>query len=110
MRTWRLAVPLAAAAVLAPTPAQYAQNVAAICDGARLFNGAHEIGTRAGALAVARDIRTTGRRRLQLVVATPRPVRTDHDARRWIDLERRLVAIYARNYVRIWIAIDRANS
>jgi hypothetical protein len=64
----------------------------------------------AGAIAVSRDIRATGARRLRRVDAIAKPVSTARLAIAWIGLERRLVKIYASTYLRIWYAIDRANS
>ena len=49
----------------------YSLAVARICADALLFEKAHAIGTRAGALAVARDIRASTRRRLQRVADIP---------------------------------------
>jgi hypothetical protein len=63
--------------------------------GALLFDGHHQIGTLAGAIAVSRDIRATGARRLRRVDAIAKPVRTARLAIAWIGLERRLVKIYA---------------
>ena len=91
-----------------PTQASYVKEAATICAGARLFDGTHSIGTRAGALAVARDIRATGRNRLNRVDALPKPTATGHRVASWLTLERRLVELYAANYVRIWNAIEHA--
>ena len=90
-------------------PARYAMEVRAICAGARMFDGTHEIGTRAGAIAVAQDIRLTGRRRLDRVAALPRP-KTRARVAAWLALERRLVKVYAATYLRIWKAIDTART
>jgi hypothetical protein len=100
----------APAAASTPTAAEYARTVTGICRGALLFEGSHEIGTRAGAIAVSRDIRATGSRRLRKVAAVPKPPATAAGAERWLALERRLVATYASTYVRIWDEIDRATS
>jgi hypothetical protein len=67
-------------------------------------------GTRAGAVAVSRDIRQTGTRRLRRVAAVPEPHSQAHLIRRWLNVERRLVATYARDYLLIWNAIDAANT
>lgn len=94
----------------APSAVAYSLQVRAICSGARMFDGTHEIGTRAGAIAVARDIRMTGGRRLTRVAALPRPQSTRARVAAWLSLERRLVALYAATYVRIWNAIDSAHT
>jgi hypothetical protein len=88
----------------------FADQVNHICAGALLFEGRHEIGTRAGAHAVSRDIRETGARRLRRVAAVPEPHSQAAVIRRWLDIERRLVAAYARDYLLIWNAIEEANS
>jgi hypothetical protein len=112
-------VVLAAAALLAgatqaaqalQTPARYSQAVAPICAGALLFEGHHQIGTLAGAIAVSQDIRATGARRLRRVDAVAKPAGIARLAAAWIALERRLVKTYASTYLRIWYAIQRANS
>jgi hypothetical protein len=118
-RAGRILVMLAATAILAAqasatgfrtTPAEYSRAVSRICTGALLFNGTHSIGTRAGAVAVSKDIRATGRRRLRRVDAVPKPVASARLARRWIATERALVARYAWAYVQIWDAIERADT
>jgi hypothetical protein len=102
--------PVPVAPSSAPSAAAYSLQVQTICSGARLFDGTHEIGTRAGAIAVARDIRMTGRRRLARVAALPRPASRRARLAAWLALERRLVALYATTYVRIWNAIDSAHT
>jgi len=92
------------------TSGGYSRAVTKICVGALLFEGRHAIGTRAGAMAVSTDIRTTGDRRLRRVEAVPKPARTARLARRWIATERLLVATYAWAYLRIWGAIERART
>jgi hypothetical protein len=92
------------------TPAAYSRAVSRICAGAALFSHNHEIGTRAGAIAVSRDIRTTGHNRLRRVDAVTKPVKTAAKDTRWIATERKLVDMYARNYLRIWNQIERANT
>jgi hypothetical protein len=92
------------------TPAAYSRAVSRICTGAPLFSHKHEIGTRAGAIAVSRDIRTTGHKRLLRVDAVTKPVKTAGKDTRWITTERTLVDMYARNYLRIWNQIERANT
>jgi hypothetical protein len=81
--------------------------VARICAGSVLFAGRHEIGTRAGAIAVARDIRRTGLNRLRRVDRIAKPPATATLDGRWIGLERRLVWVYASTYLRIWYVIER---
>jgi len=88
----------------------FSDRVGEICAGALLFQGRHEIGTRAGAIAVSRDIEDTGTRRLRRVAAVPQPSAQAAAVRRWLDVERRLVAMYSRNYLRIWDAIENADS
>lgn len=88
----------------------FSNRVNRICAGAVLFEGRHEIGTRAGAVAVSRDIRKTGARRLRRVAAVPGPHSQAQVIRRWLEVERRLVAAYARDYFLIWGAIEDANS
>src|SRR4051812_5610023 len=51
----------------------FSNRVSHICRGAVMFAGRHEIGTRAGAVAVSRDIRQTGAQRLRRVAAAPEP-------------------------------------
>jgi hypothetical protein len=92
------------------TPAGYSRAIARICAGALLFDGRHEIGTRAGAVAVARDIRATGNRRLRRVDAVAKPPATDDALVRWIATERQLVDLYAVTYLRIWNEIERART
>lgn len=92
------------------TTAHYSRAVSRICAGARLFSHRHEIGTRAGAIAVSRDIRTTGHRRLRRVDAVTKPVKTALADARWIATERKLVDMYATNYFRIWQEIERADT
>jgi len=88
----------------------FSNRVSHICRGAVMFAGRHEIGTRAGAVAVSRDIRQTGARRLRRVAAAPEPDSQARVIRRWLEVERRLVAAYARDYLLIWDAIEGANS
>src|SRR5262249_4021018 len=98
------------AAAVSPPPAEYARTVTHICRGALLFEGSHEIGTRAGAVAVSHDIRATGSRRLARVDAVPKPAATARVAVRWIAIERRLVATYATAYLQVWGAIEKATT
>ena len=95
---------------LSQTPAGYSRAVTQICAGALLFDGRHQIGTRAGAVAVANDIRATGTRRLGRVDAVTKPESNARLAADWIAVERRLVETYAASYLQIWDEIERANS
>ena len=88
----------------------FSTQVNEICAGAVMFAGRHEIATRAGAVAVSRDIRQTGARRLRRVAAVPKPESQVEAIGRWIGIERGLVAAYARDYLLIWDAIEGANS
>jgi len=90
--------------------AEYSVAVARICAGSLLFDHAHSIGTRAGALAVARDIRASTARRLARVAVIPVPATLRPISLRWIALQRRLAASYARDWVRIYDAIAAANT
>ena len=89
---------------------RYSLAVARICSGALLFEHAHAIGTDAGALAAAQDIRQSARRRLDRVAAIPIPPELERLATRWISLQRRLAASYAANWMRIHYAIDAART
>ena len=92
----------------AMTTSRYARTIARICDGGVLFTGTHEMGTRAGAIAVSRDIRATGQRRLRRVRAVPKPPRIASQAAHWIATEAKLVDLYALTYLRIWMKIEWA--
>ena len=96
----------AAPAVAAPTPAAYSRDVSGVCSHALLVEGRHSIGTRPGALAVARDIRASTARRLARVTALPAPAAEAVTVARWIGVERRLADMYARTYLRIYDAIS----
>jgi hypothetical protein len=100
----------AQAAQSSQTPAGYSRAVTRICTGALLFDGRHQIGTRAGAVAVSKDIRATGARRLGRVDAVPKPASTARLTADWIAVERRLVETYAATYLQIWDEIEHANS
>jgi len=93
-----------------PTAAAYARAVTRICAGALLFDHRHEMGTRADALSVARDIRASTRRRLALVAEVTPPPKERGTAMRWIALEQRLANAYARDWVRIFDVIDAART
>ena len=64
--------------------------------------GRHPIGTRAGALEVADDIRSSSRRRLSLGRRLPAPPGEARLVTRWLAVEQRLADVYASNYVRIY--------
>jgi hypothetical protein len=101
----------ASPAAASPSPVQhYSLAVARICAGALLFEHPHQIGTDAGALAAARDIRRSAHRRLARVAAIPVPGEVTHLATRWISLQRRLAESYATNWMRIHRAIDAART
>jgi hypothetical protein len=100
----------ASAAASTPTLGEYARAVTGICRGALLFEGRHQIGTRAGAIAVSRDIRASGSRRLRQVDAVPKPSEAAQQVVSWIAIERRLVATYASAYLQIWDKIERATT
>ena len=70
----------------------------------------HEMGTRADALAVARDIRASTARRLARVTALSVPPELQHTSSRWISSQRRLASLYARTWVRIYDTIDAART
>jgi hypothetical protein len=95
-----------AAPSFAGQTATFSNEVNRICAGAVLFEGTHEIGTRDGAVAVSNDILETGTRRLSRVAAVPRPASQAAIIGRWLEVERRLVAAYARDYLLIWDAIE----
>lgn len=94
----------------ATTPRTYSQAVARLCAGAVLFSHSHAIGTRDGAIAVSQDIRRTGARRLRRVDAVAKPAPEATLAHNWISVERHLVELYATTYLRIWYAIERAET
>jgi hypothetical protein len=90
--------------------APWSRAVTGICAHALLFEGRHEIGTRPGAVAVARDIRASTARRVRSIRALPvRPSR-QRLAGRWLRLERRLAGVYASSYVRIYDAVAAAKT
>jgi len=92
------------------TATTYSRAVGQICAGAVLFEQPHRIGTRAGALAVASDIRATSRRRLALVATVQPAPRQEAMAVRWQAVEQRLADAYALNYVRIYDLIAAPRS
>ena len=117
MRT--VATSLAALAVLAgaadaaqapQTPAGYSRAVVQICAGALLFDKPHQMGTRPDAVSIAEDIRASTARRLDRVTAVPVPPELQDLSNRWIDSQRRLAALYATTWVRIYDTIDAAHT
>jgi hypothetical protein len=92
------------------TAAEYSFAIARICAGALLFDHAHNMGTRADALAVARDIRASTVRRLARVTALPVPPVLERLSARWIASQRQLAALYARTWVRIYDTIAAART
>ena len=87
----------------------WSRAVTRICAGALLFERRHEIGTRRGALAVARDIRLSTGRRLARIAALSVAARPAL-ATNWLRVERRLALAYAHSYMRIFQAIDAAHT
>jgi hypothetical protein len=105
------AMVVSATAKSAPaTSTVWSRAVAQICAHPRLFEHRHQIGTHEGALAVARDIRSSTERRLARVVAIPVDPPQAKLTTRWLSVERRLAATYARSYVRIFEVIDGAKT
>jgi hypothetical protein len=98
------------AAAVSPYSSPWSRQVTGICSHALLFEGSHQIGTRAGAVAVARDIRASTARRLWHIRALSIPAPQQRLSRRWLRLERRLAAVYASSYLRIYDAIAAANT
>jgi hypothetical protein len=109
---------LAAAALVAPaghaasadSATEYSRGVWRICTGALLFDHPHDMGTRADALAVARDIRASTARRLARVTALSVPRELRRLNSRWISSQRRLASLYARLWVQIYDTIDAART
>jgi hypothetical protein len=90
--------------------AEYARAVTRICAGALLFDHAHDMGTRIDALAVARDIRASTARRLGRVTKVAVPSRLRLLSSHWISSQRRLAAMFARLWVRMYDAVDAART
>jgi hypothetical protein len=103
-----LVAALAATAPTAADPTSWSDGVTQICAHALLFEGRHEIGTRAGAIAVARDIRASTARRLDRIRALQAPPPQPDLSIQWLDLEQQLADLYASSYVRIYDAIAAA--
>jgi hypothetical protein len=114
----RLLLVLVAAALVAMpghaaprnSAARYSAAVTRICAGALLFDHAHHEGTRADAIAIARDIEASTARRLARVTSVPVPEELVRLSSRWVSTQRRLAAMYSRNWVRIYDAIDAART
>ena len=70
----------------------------------------HQMGTRPDALSIAEDIRASTARRLDRVTAVPVPPELQDLSSRWIDSQRRLAALYATTWVRIYDTIDAAHT
>jgi hypothetical protein len=103
-----LVAALAATATTTADPASWSDGVTQICAHALLFEGQHEIGTRAGAIAVASDIRASTARRLDRIRALQVPPPQPGLSTQWLDLEQQLADMYASSYVRIYDAIAAA--
>jgi hypothetical protein len=84
------------------TPTAYSRVITQMCAHASLFEQTHAIGTRAGALELAGDIRASADRRYARVAAVGAPWGEQHRVGRSLVLERNLTEAYARNYVRIY--------
>jgi hypothetical protein len=97
-------------AAVTPYPSSWSREVTGICAHALLFEGRHQIGTRAGAVAVARDIRASTARRLWHIRALSIRSPQQRLSRRWLRLERRLAAVYASSYLGIYDAIAAAET
>jgi|KBSMisStaDraftv2_1062788.scaffolds.fasta_scaffold367793_1 hypothetical protein len=94
----------------AATQPSWSGSVTHICAHALLFEQRHQMGTRAGAEAVARDIRaSTGRRLARIHALRVRPPQPQR-AVRWLVVERRLAGVYATSYVRIYDVIASAHT
>lgn len=103
-----LVAALTATVATAADPTSWSDGVTQICANALLFEGSHEIGTRAGAVAVARDIRASTAGRLDRIRALEAPPLQPGLSLQWLDLEQRLADMYASSYVRIYDAIAAA--
>ena len=90
--------------------AAYSAAVTQVCVGALLFDHAHQMGTRSDALSIAADIRASTARRLDHVTAVSVPPELQSSNSRWIDSQRRLAALYATTWVRIYDTIDAAHT
>ena len=93
-----------------PSAAEYSRAVWQICAGALLFDHPHDMGTRADALEVAQDIRDSTARRLALVTTVTPPLKLQLASSRWISSQRRLAAMFADIWVRIYDTIEAAQT
>jgi hypothetical protein len=98
------------ATAAAPRAASWSSGVSRICVHALLFEKRHRIGTRAGAVSVAVDIRASTARRLGKIHALRAAPAEPALAAEWVTLERRLAAAYARVYVEIYDVIAAAQT
>ena len=103
-------IALTAAPPAATASTAWSRGVTNICAHALLFEGSHEIGTRAGAVAVAQDIRASTERRLARVATLPVPQAQRTVTARWLAVESRLAAVYASSYLRIFDVIAAAKT
>ena len=90
--------------------ADYSLTVTRICAGALLFEGTHEMGTRSDALEIADAIRASTAGRLARVAVVSVPDELQQTSSRWISSRRRLAALYARLWVRMYDTIDAART
>ena len=93
-----------------PTFATWRRTEVHVCAHSLLFEHKHAIGTRAGALAVARDIRASTHHRLARVEAGGTPTVDRILIKRWLALEQRLANLYAKTYVQIYDVIASSNT
>jgi hypothetical protein len=84
-------------------------NVGNRADALQRLAAYRRFGTRGGAVAVARDIRASTARRLRRIRALQIAPPNRRLSGRWLRLERRLAAVYASSYVRIYDAIAAAD-
>jgi hypothetical protein len=111
--TTLVAAALAVTPVRAATdnsPDDYSRAVTRICSGALLFDHAHQMGTRADAISVARDIEASTALRLKRVTAVPVPPKLKSLSRRWISSQRLLAESYARAWIRVYDTIEAART
>jgi hypothetical protein len=90
--------------------AEYSLAVTRICVGALLFEGTHEMGTRADALEIADAIRASTAGRLARIATLSVPPELQHTSGRWTSSQRRLAELYARSWVGIYDAIAAAGT
>ena len=90
--------------------AAYSAAVTQVCAGALLFDNPHQMGTRPDALSIADDIRASTAQRLDHLTAVSVPAELQNLNSRWIDSQRRLAALYATTWVRIYDTIDATHT